>query len=253
MQKQVYLNNLKMNYEVDGSADGRAVLFVHGWGGSISSLKALHKLAVKIGLNSFILDLPGFGESDTPPDNWRAANYGEIVHNFIDTVIDKQVIYFGHSFGGGIGVYNAAKYPKSIDKLVLCNAAVRRDPKISRSAKLVRYVPFYSRFKVYFNPIRNLYYKLFLPYSDILKEPELESVFRNIVREDLTDVLSEIDIETLIVWGKDDKQTTLTEGKMINDKLSNSKLVVIDDTGHNLPLKHPELVFNEINKFINKQ
>lgn len=44
-------------------------------------------------------DAPGFGSSDDPPDTWRAADYGEALAPFLDTLGLQRPLVLGLSFG----------------------------------------------------------------------------------------------------------------------------------------------------------
>jgi len=46
----------------------RNIFLVHGWGGTSKSLKNLSVLLKED--NAFLLDLPGFGDTKTPPADW---------------------------------------------------------------------------------------------------------------------------------------------------------------------------------------
>jgi len=189
-EKQVEVDGLKINYKTIGEGESPIVL-LHGWG--VSSDKYLElacwlhspKLSnsetrlwspnAKRNNNSLqkgstelsplwnqqdfqilIPDLPGFGKSDEPRENWDLDDFVEFVDKFIkktskksgfELVKDilkeklekykhydnmnyhsknktaKKIILIGHSFGGRIAIKYAAKYPEKVDKLILTGAA----------------------------------------------------------------------------------------------------------------------------------
>lgn len=244
----ITINNKNINYEIKGK--GTPILFVHGWGGSIHSLEKLSDL-VSVDHQAIILDLAGFGQSDNPDPNWGVKEYSELLYNFISSLNLKHVSYFGHSYGGSLGIYLSSHYPEAIDKLILCDASYKRVGKVSKSAKLFnkvfQFLPLPYKFKFL---IKKIIYKIFFPNSDLIKFPHLESTFKKIMTEDLTPYLDKINQPTLIIWGEKDIDTPITYAHELNQKIKDSKLKIFPDETHSLPLKQPELVYKEIQKFI---
>jgi pimeloyl-ACP methyl ester carboxylesterase len=152
-EKQIQINGLDINYKIIG--DGKIpVVLLHGWGVSSDKYLELIKILYSI-LNTqysiLIPDLPGFGKSNEPNENWNLDDYVEFVDEFIKKASRKggfelvknilkkmqdgstgllsqwsqqtKPILIGHSFGGRIAIKYAAKYPEKIDKLILTGAA----------------------------------------------------------------------------------------------------------------------------------
>src|SRR5262249_51140760 len=53
---------------------GEPVLVLHGWGGSIESVRPIVAALTDVA-NAYAVDLPGFGESDPPPEAWGTGEY----------------------------------------------------------------------------------------------------------------------------------------------------------------------------------
>lgn len=228
-----------VNYELKGQ--GWPILLIHGWGGSLKSLSALADLLADKN-QVILLDLPGFGSSSDPDNDWGIEEYSRIIIDIIDKLKIKPVVYFGHSFGGALGLNLAVKYPAYIKKLIVADASYRRSkPTSSILSRSLKWMP-----KI----IKMLAYRLLYPQSDISKVPKLEANFRKIVTQDLTPLTSKVKIPTLILWGESDTQTPVNDGKYLNSRIKNAKLSIFPGIGHNLPLKKPELVNSEIQKFL---
>ncbi len=238
------INNKKLHYEAEGN--GKPILFVHGWGGSMKSLYKLHSLAAKK-YTSIIIDLPGFGESDNPDPEWGVGEYAQHITTFIKSLNLGPVNYFGHSFGGAVGIYASTHFSGVVDKLILCNSAFKREPKKEKNNKKIVALIKNSYIYPY---VKKLYYKIFHPDSDILVAPHLEINFRKIVTEDLTPIIPKISNKTLILWGENDRITPVSWAHELNAKINGSRLKIYTDARHGLPLLKPEAVFEEIELFL---
>lgn len=240
-----------LNYEQLG--EGEHILFVHGWGGSMKSLHALHLLASKE-FRSTIIDLPGFGASDNPDPEWGVAEYALHITTFMKELGITKFHYFGHSFGGAVGIYIASHMPECIDKLIVCNSAFKRDSeKSDNSSGLISKIKEISFLKPYLPQLKTMYYKIFHPNSDILVAPHLESNFKKIVTEDLTPLISTIHAKTLILWGEQDSVTPVEWAHELHGKIQGSELKLFPLARHGLPIKQPEEVYRQIAEFINKR
>ncbi len=286
-EKQVEIDGLKINYKTIG--DGKIpIVLLHGWG--VSSDKYL-ELAEEFNIqhltsNIIIPDLPGFGKSDEPKENWELDSYVEFVDEFIkkttrerkgfELVKDllkkfdstkaicieekSKPILIGHSFGGRIAIKYAAKYPEKIDKLILTGAAgIKRKLTARQKALFIAAktgktffsLPIINKFQ---KPVYNTFSKIaqsrkkdYYQASSRMKE-----IMKNVLAEDLTDYLNKIKNPTLLVWGREDKTTPLADGKIMNGKIKNSKLVVIDDANHSLPYQKAEEFGEVVGEFIKK-
>lgn len=226
-------------YEIAGS--GKPLLLVHGWGGSSQSVRRLSEL-LSSKFKTIILDLPGFGGSDIPDPEWGVEEYAALLVEFIRKLKLNRIDYFGHSFGGALGVYIAATNPKFIDHLILCAPSYKRPSrKVSRIRFLNRIVP--ARFKL-------LLYRVFFPGSDISKFPALELNFRKIVTQDLSPYLGKIKASTLILWGDQDSYVPVAYAHELKKTINHSTLKIFKGYPHSIPLKHPEMIVKEVKKFL---
>lgn len=244
----VRIDNRKIHYKRSGK--GHPIILVHGWGGTLYSLHALSDLLSQ-NYTVYILDLPGFGKSDNPPPHWGVEGYAECIRSFLKILKIEKVQYLGHSFGGEIGIYLASTYPRLLTKLVLCNSSFKREKKISKLARVIKLLPknrmtFLNSITPY---IKKLYYRLLHRDSDLMKFPHLEANFRKIITQDLSQETKQITIPTLILWGEDDTMTPVLWAYELEKNIKGSLLKVFPDVKHDLPLRHPDLVWTEVKPF----
>ena len=230
------INDYKVNYIDEGS--GEAVLLLHGWGSNLKSFTSLINL-LKSKYRVLAIDYPGFGESEKLKKSFSIDNYCDIVVEFLKKLEVKDVILVGHSYGGRIilKLNNRVNLPFEIKKNVLIDAAGLKDKK---NLKVKLKVFTFKTLKNVFNmlPINkakkdemivNLRKKF--GSSDYASAPKLlqETLVRS-VNEDLTYCLDKMK-ESLIIWGDKDTVTPLWMAKLMESKIKNSGLVMLNG-GH---------------------
>lgn len=249
---EVSINNIKINYFEEGS--GPDMLFLHGWGGKWQSWYPILLHFIK-DYHVVALDLPGFGDSGFSTTPFSLKDYASIVSGFINKVSLKKPILFGHSFGGSVAAVLIANEPLISNKLILVDSSGIRNESIkkitssflSAIGKNIFNLPLLSR---YSHIIRDFFYRVILKETDYLDSGKLKQTFIKVVNEDITPLLSKINISTLIIWGAKDNANPLWQGKIFNKLIHNSKLVVISNTGHFSYLENPERFIEEVEKFI---
>jgi pimeloyl-ACP methyl ester carboxylesterase len=73
---------------------------------------------------------------------------------------------------------------------------------------------------------------------------------KNLITVDLKKQLKNIKIGTLIIWGKKDKATPLSDAYIMQKEIAGSKLVVINNASHSPHMTHPQDVANAIERFV---
>lgn len=249
---EVLVDGKNINYEIQGR--GEPMLFVHGWGGSLNSLRKLADFASKE-YKTILIDLPGFGLSDNPDSNWGVEEYAQLIVHFLQKLKIQSVDYVGHSFGGSLGIYISSHKPELIRNLVLCNSAYKREQKTSHKASQLKryglkYIPFFNYIQ---KPFKHIVYRIFFPNSDLVKFPHLESNFRRIVTQDLTRLVDKVEQRTLIMWGSEDSYTPVRYAHELHKLIKGSKIKIFPNIRHNLPLLYPDLVWKEMQEFLSQK
>jgi pimeloyl-ACP methyl ester carboxylesterase len=251
------INDLKINYEILG--EGKPVMLLHGWGGSLESLRALGSgLEGQGGLKVILIDLPGFGKSDRPvEDGFSLDDYAEVVEEFINQQDIQNPVLFGHSFGGAVSIKTAIRKNVEIQKLILCNSSgIRKAKSQQKTAKSIvqafKGLSDLPVFKSIYPILRRFIYYYVLRNRDYIDHLDIAETFKKILSEDLTEQLSRIEVPTLLLWGENDKSTPLKHGKMMKLKIRNSKIKIFHGEGHGLPKFKPELIVDDIIDFLKR-
>lgn len=229
------LDTKKLNYIVEG--EGKDIIILHGWGASIMTVLPIVNI-LKDRFKVHAIDLPGFGESKEPKKPIDSFEYANIVKDYMDKNKIEKAILIGHSFGGKLSIILGHKYPEMIEKIVLVNSA-GLIPK--RSIKY--YIKVYS-----FKAMRNIYKNIFFWLKD---ETKLERFYKRfgstdykdssgvmrkilvtVVNENLLPLLGGIKAPTLLIWGDEDTSTPLYMGKIMENNIKDSGLIILEGTGH---------------------
>jgi len=75
-------------------------------------------------------------------------------------------------------------------------------------------------------------------------------IFVNSVNYDATNKLNRIKTNTLIIWGEDDPNAPLFIGKEMAELITNCQLEILKNTGHNIQLENPNILYGLVKKFI---
>ena len=74
--------------------------------------------------------------------------------------------------------------------------------------------------------------------------PNMKQTMVNLTHHDLAPFLGKINVPTLIIWGKMDKITPMSDAKTMNYSIRESKLEVIENAKHVPFYTHPEEVID---------
>ncbi len=243
---EIVINGVKTRYQVFGK--GKPFLILHGWGSNSDRWINIAEKVAEKGFKVIVPDLPGFGESDTLTTVWNMNNYIKWLEDFVKDIGFNEFYLMGHSFGGALAVKLAINYPQEVQKLFLISAAsVRKRTTKKKALKNVAHLVKKLSFLPFYDIFRKAFYKFIIrrsdyPYVDGL----MKETFKNVISEDLAQFTGFIRTPTVIIWGDKDKSTPIEDAYFMNNKILNSKLVVINGAGHALNKECPEMLVAKI-------
>lgn len=230
----IKINGLNINYEVSG--EGIPVILLHGWLCSLDTMKPIANVLQNVKV--YNVDLPGFGKSDMPERPFNTNDFGDFLDGFIRVLKIENPILMGHSNGGRTILNYAGRELGEVKKIVLIDSAG-----IKPKRKLGYYIRVYT-FKVLkkflgvfpnvemFNNIRERVLGKFGS-SDYKNSPEiLRRTMSIIINEDQTEIMKNIKAPTLLLWGENDEDTPIGDGKRMEENIKDASLIEIKGAGH---------------------
>ena len=165
-------------------------------------------------------------------------DYSKIVLEFINKLKLDNVVLIGHSFGGRviIKLVGALKFiPKKI--ILIDSAGIRPKRSLKYYIKVYSYKFARNMLKIILGKKKS--YKIIEKYRSKVGSQDyknasltMREVFKNTVNEDLKKYLSSISAPTLLVWGENDTDTPLSDGKIMEKMIKDSGLVILKGAGH---------------------
>ena len=255
----VAIDGVKYHY-TEYPGPGENIFLLHGFASSTYTWEKVALLLQAKGYHVWALDMKGFGWSDKP----RNADYSpeqlmEEVNAWMDKMGLRRVVFVGNSLGGAIAWNMALVHPDKVKKLVLIDAAgfmqdmpipvyLAGFPGAGGIARL-----FFGRWmiedtfkQVYFDPAAITAEQIDAYYNRLRTENALgalTSVGRSVSTlsvEEYALRIPEIQVDTLIIWGRDDAWIPLKDGFKFKETLPNATLEVIPFCGHVPQEEKPE-------------
>ncbi len=251
-EKIISVKGVQTAIRIEGEGD--PFLILHGWGVGKSSWENIQNILSKH-FKVIVFDFPGFGSSGPIPSVWDVQKFSDFALELAEKLNLEKFYLLGQSFGGRVAIKLANQRGQRIKKLILVDSAGIKPKKnikdliasfLAKIFKKIEWLPGYASF-------RRFFYRAIIKKTDYLeaKGTKKESYLR-VIKEDLTPQLGKINLKTLIVWGKFDKITPLKDAYLMEKKIRNSKLAIID-CGHRPHQESPDYLAKIIIEFIKNE
>jgi pimeloyl-ACP methyl ester carboxylesterase len=267
----VAVNGMQVHYRDEGT--GFPIVLMHGTAASLHTYDAWTKQLSK-DYRVIRLDLPAFGLTG-PNKNaeYSIESYTKFLSQFLEKIKVAKFYLAGNSLGGNIAWNYAAEYPEKVRKLILIDAS-----------GLPTFIPQPSIFKMAKTPILNSLFLYITPkfiirknieqvYADKLKVTNAlvtryhkmslrtgnRKAFIDRAKTDFNVAekvnlvkLKSVKTTTLLIWGAKDTWIPLGNGKRMDSILPNSKLVILENSGHVPMEENPKESLEFLKSFLNE-
>ncbi len=237
----------------------KAVLFLHAFPLNKKMYKYQFEAFEKEGIPYIAVDYPGFGEERNFPTDYTISQLTDYIVGKINQLGIKKVIPIGDSMGGYIMFDMWRRYPHIINGFVFVSTRAEADTEEGKKARYLTIEKIQKEGKEFLiefmvdaqtSPKTKENEKKIQELICIMEEATEEGIIKALKalaeRPDNKDLLSTINVPTLVIAGKDDKKVTPPEVvKKIADGIKDALFVEIPDSAHLPPFENPE-EFNKI-------
>lgn len=246
-----------MEYEIkkEGKFDyvevgeGEPLMLLHGLFGALSNFSDLiehfkhtHKVIVPI-LPLYDLDLL----------HTTVKGLAKHVQQFIDHKGYNQIHLLGNSLGGHVGLVYILSHPEKIKTLTLTGSSGLFENAMGDSYPKrgdYEYIKAKTA-ETFYDPAvatKELVDEVFEITNSRIKVIKIIALAKSAIRNNLGEELGQIQVPTLLIWGKNDKVTPPFVAEDFHKLIPNSELAFIDQCGHAPMMEVP----NEFNVILEK-
>jgi pimeloyl-ACP methyl ester carboxylesterase len=258
---EVEVDGLRIAYERAGSGD--PLVLVHGFVGDGRSTWSEQIAALSDEFTVVAWDGPGAGRSSDPPEAFRLPDYADCLAGFLGVLGLSRPHLVGLSFGGALLLELFRRHPTVPRTLVLASAYAGWAGSLSPDAvdQRLRDCLRWSELPP------EEFMRVMLPsmFSQAPPESAVEG-FSAVLRAfnpagfrvmahssaeaDLRDVLADIDVPTLLLYGDADVRAPQGVADALHSAIPGSQLVVMPGVGHVSSVEAPERFSRELRQFI---
>ncbi|MFD2892458.1 alpha/beta fold hydrolase [Flavobacterium chuncheonense] len=274
----VKINETETAYIKEGNGP-QTLLFIHGlssnidaWYRNIDELKK-HYTCIAI-------DLPGHGKSSKKTEAYTPTFYATFIHDFIKKMKLKNITLVGHSMGGQAAIKTTTLYPHQINALILVapagietftekEANLLKQFVTTQNVQITTDAQIEKNYQLNFHQFPTEAQSMITDRINIKKASDftdycyaIEKSVEGMLIDPTFDDLEKITQKTLILFGKNDNlipnnflhpKLTVTEiGTLANEKIKQSTLHFVAESGHFLQFEKPDevnlLILNWLSK-----
>lgn len=256
VEKSIQVGEFNWPYLEGGPPDGDVVVLVHGFGGDKDNW-VMYSPQITAQYRFISMDLPGFGENDRSMDrDYGIASQVERLRQFLDALGITKCHIGGNSMGGHISLQFALSHPEYLKTLTLYNNAgvvgeneseLQGAIANGENALAIHSVEDVKRMMAFVThkpaPIPGQFRKIFFEDANAHKDL-LDKIFWSIVEtavhNPLNEKLKNLNVPTLIIWGRHDRLIDVSCAEAVHAGVENSELVIFEDVGHVPMIEKPK-------------
>ena len=263
-ENYVTVEGLRVRYVESGS--GPAVVMIHGNAGSIEDFEFGAIETLSSNYHVMAVERPGHGKSDRPNGKTDVEYQARLLHQVLSSLSVARPVLVGHSWGAALALSYALQYPTEVSALILVAPAAYPDAGEGRLLQAINKPPVIGDVPLLLGrsflgrhilkgilrrafspqPLPEKYFGLvassWLGRKQLKAYLDDESSLNASLRK-LSKRYSEISIPVVILTGDQDQIVSPRENAYrLKDSITNSELIELKDTGHEIPQTHPESI-----------
>jgi pimeloyl-ACP methyl ester carboxylesterase len=233
-------------YVDEGKESGEVLMLLHGLFGALSNWEAVVNRFSK----TFRVVIPMLPIYEMPIKEAGLEGLRSYVEEFVAMMKIENPVMMGNSLGGHIALLYTLNNPGKVSKLVLTGSSGLFENAMGGSyPRRGSYDYIKERVEyTFYDPkvaSKELVSEVFETTKSIPKAMRIVAIAKSAQRNNLSEVLHNIKIPTLLVWGLNDTITPTMVAHDFNRLIPNSELKFIDFCCHAPMMEHPER-FNEL-------
>ena len=254
--KSIITDGYVTNYHDVGS--GPAMLMLHGSGAGVSGWANWRGIMPQLSEHFRVIvpDMVGFGYTETPDDlEFRIFDtWISQMMSLLDQLGIEKTHLVGNSFGGGLSLHLAIRYPDRFDRIVLMGAGGVPMPLNDNLAELWQYKPSVENMKrvmdimaynrdLVTDELAELRYQATIrpgaqeACERVFPEPLPRHLDAQIVSDEQ---LASLPNETLIIHGRDDRVVPFANSMHMFNTIPNAQLHAFGKCGHWTQIEHAD-------------
>ena len=258
--ERVDVDGLTIAYERAGS--GPLLMLLHGYLGDGPSLWRHQIDAFASDFTVVAWDAPGAGGSSDPPETFGIDGFAECLAGFLDSLGLGSANIVGLSFGGVLALAFQRRHRALTKTLVLASAYAgwrgslgpeAAEARLAQAIRLSRASP-----NELVETLLPTMFALPVAPGDLAAFREAMAAFhpagfRSMAiasAEDVSDVLSTVDVPTLLVYGDNDERAPMAVAERLHAAIGSSRLVVLEGAGHVCNVELPQRFNEEVRQFL---
>jgi pimeloyl-ACP methyl ester carboxylesterase len=260
-EHRIHVNGITISYDDKGK--GMPIIFIHGfpfnksaWQPQLEYLQKFYRVIA--------YDIRGFGNSTLGDEVTSIDLFATDLVQFMDALKIQKAIVCGLSMGGYILMNAVSRFPDRFEAIILSDTQCGADSAEAREKryKTIEQIEARGIDEFAANYVQNIFTKKTLENrKEIVEEVKnmiLSTSPRTISatlkalaeRRESCNLLKRVSVPAMILCGKDDTVTPLSQSELLFNTLQGSRMHTIQNAGHMANLEEPEIFNDHIHTFL---
>ena len=260
MLETVEVGQLRIAYRREG--DGPCLVLLHG----ILQDSRSWRWQIDVLRDDFTViawDAPGCGQSDDPPVDWRMTELADCLDAFLRALDVRKAHILGLSLGTTIALELYRRHPEVVDSLILASGYAGWVGSLSSEEVAQRlesclvqseqdpadFVPLWIPGILTDSAPKALCDEVAAIMADF-HPAGFRMMARAMADADMRDMLDDIDVQTLLLFGEEDKRAPLNIARALHQAIPTATLTTVPEVGHLLNCETPAVFNDAIKRFV---